>query len=572
MKGMIIKGNGFKGARIAPCAAAVALAMMAQQAAAVEEISIPDPTFSSAPYYAAYVNRSIGAILGHASLDSTKWAFSIGDSSTFNQTDLLYKTDTDGGTYFQSYGIVMYSKNWKYSITFDNFKPMTTGGDIEFYAASDFVFSGVDDIPAGATNTLVSINRIYDNGVLTIKRPSINYYLGTALQGTGTLSLASIHSENNGLSDTVIFTADGGTSSSGSGSASGSSGTGSSDSGDDSSSSTSDNAANASGSLLQELVRNARIAPQVSGVSMSANAGHILMQDGMANDRAAMGRLALSGLAGFQTFAATSGAVSREDTGAGHWGMKEFHLAAGVGANKTFSSGEYSFGAFIETGFGSFKDHFNAGYAEGRIDKKGHARYTGGGAGIEARFNSGWHAGLAVRLGSVKTTSNNSIYNPALDATGGYEISASYYGSELSGGKRIAISDANSADIYARYTYAHQEGDSFKVFSDTYKIGAIDSYLLAAGVNFEHKLDGGAVYGGFGYEQALDGKASVKARPDGIDYWFNTGSASSRGGRAFAEGGFRWARGGFEATATLRGAAGSDYRSFGAVADAKYVF
>ncbi|MGN0909262.1 MAG: autotransporter outer membrane beta-barrel domain-containing protein, partial [Succinivibrio sp.] len=377
----------------------------------------------------------------------------------------------------------------------------TSGGQIAVLASSGIAVRGVSSLSVGDSAYLFKVQHLLDGNTLLLSGTEAPYTIGTALTGRGTLAIDTTTTNSDGTANdaAVKFTVattqasgSGGSSSSGaSGSSSGSSSSSdtgsssssSSDSGSDSGSDSSSSSSAASGQVDEASLR-LTAHPQTYGVVLAQNAATLLLAHGTMNALSGLSALSSSRDEGFQPFLSVyGGAVHNEGSGSSHVSLSDLEVAAGLGWKGAIQDkGTLSAAGFVESGFGTFKNHYSAGPAEGHVDKKGHGHYAGVGATIEYWSESLWHADAVVRGGSQTTTSNNSLYNAALDATGSYEIKSGYFGAELGFGKAFDLSKNSRLDLYGRYIYLHQEGDSFSVFGDRYKLSDVNTHIIRAGL------------------------------------------------------------------------------------------
>jgi|GEM_PF-6293090 len=443
-----------------------------------------------------------------------------------------------------------------------------SGGKIAVLASSGIAIRGVSSLSVGDSAYLFKVQHLLDGNTLLLSGTEAPYTVGTALTGRGTLAIDTTSTNSDGTTNdaAVKFTV-ATTQASGSGS--------SSSSGSGSSSSSSSSSGAASGQV-DEATLKLTAHPQTYGAVLAQNAATLLLAHGTMNALSGLSALSASQDEGFQPFLSVyGGAVHNEGSGDSHVSLSDLEIAAGLGWKGVLQNkGALSAAGFVESGFGTFKNHYNAGPAEGHVDKKGHGRYAGVGATIEYWSPSLWHGDAVVRGGSQKTTSNNSLYNAALDATGGYEIESGYFGAELGFGKAFDLSKNSRLDLYARYIYLHQEGDSFKVFGDHYKLSDVDTHIIRAGLKETFTLENGSsLYIGGGCEQPLDGKAELKVKASDGTMWYKAGSADLGNTRAFVEGGAQikaWK--GLSLDLSVRGAAGDGYHDAAARAEARYDF
>lgn len=269
-----------------------------------------------------------------------------------------------------------------------------------------------------------------------------------------------------------------------------------------------------------------------------------------------------------QSFSSVGGGSARAETGS-HVTLKSLNFSVGIGNNVSTDYGQLSVGAAFEAGYGRFKNHFDAGAAEPYIKKSGHVSYYGTAIVSSFAFDNLWHINGAFRVGRMKSSQRSALYDPHTKQTYDMNISSFYIGTELGGGRVIKFSDRASLDLYAKYFFLYQDGDSFNAGGE-YRLKAVKSHRLRVAGRMQHELSAvTALYYGLGAEYEFDGKSRLivdghEAEPSKTD-----------GLRAYGELGIalkpeKGAGLGFEFA--LKGLAGSGYRGAWLSADIKYTF
>lgn len=513
--------------RIAPIAAAIAAVLAAPVCGAAhydQEVQVAGPT--SGPYVTTYDDFHYGTELGGAA----------GNTLLYWDDDNPYATTTWGRE-------LVVRK-------LDNFEADNVI-DVEVRKLN---FTGVDSLSAGMNMILFKVEDLNGN-TLRLASTSAPYTLGTVLQGTGTVSLAKTYVANPS-DDSVKYTIASVSSASSGKAPGGSSGS--------------------SGAIHSTAGLGLAVQPQTRAASLAMSAATVAGQASASNAETAIERLALSGIYGIQSFGAIGGGFARQEFGGGERiDLSNFNLAVGIGNRmKLAGSTELAFGGFLETGFGSFENHYDAGIAEGKIDKKGHVRFVGAGFGARALTAGGWHFDGAIRAGNMKSKQNSAFYSAALDAASGFEISVPYYGAQAGIGRIVPAGDKAGVDIHASASWLHVNSEDLEVMGDSYKLDSVDSAVLKAGAKYErHVSDSSVIYAGGGWQQQLGGKADLKVRASGDDVWYSAGSSEVKGGSAYAELGFKSnPKGGLHIDIALGGYAGSDARGASARAQALYMF
>jgi outer membrane autotransporter protein len=218
-------------------------------------------------------------------------------------------------------------------------------------------------------------------------------------------------------------------------------------------------------------------------------------------------RAAEGGLAAFGSFA---GGRSRYDTGS-HVDVEGFSLLAGLAWGHDFSPGRLTLGAFFEYGNGDYDTH-NSFSNAASVRGDGETDYAGG--GILGRFDfapadsGNFYAEASGRAGKV----DNEYDSSDLRAGGRkaeYDTSSAYYGFHAGAGYVWRISEAASLDLYGKYFWTRQEGDSLRLSTgDPVKFEDADSSRLRGGARLAYAVtEHVRPYIGAAYEHEFDGKA-----------------------------------------------------------------
>ena len=308
---------------------------------------------------------------------------------------------------------------------------------------------------------------------------------------------------------------------------------------------------------------------QSHAAAMTMSAGTVALTQGADTTSAAGFNLANSGITGVQSFSSVGGGASRVETGS-FVSLKTLNFSVGIGNNVQNDYGLLSIGGAFEAGYGKFKNHFDAGAADPYIKKTGHVSYYGLALLSNFTFENLWHVNGAVRVGRMKSTQNNALYNAATGETYDINIGTNYYGLELGGGKLIKIDDTNSLDIYGKYFYLYQASDSFNA-GGKYKLSAVNSHRLRVAGRYSHDFTPvTSLYGGLGLEHEFDGKSKLK-----VDDKAWAKSSKTKGTRAFGEIGVAVkpaSNTGLILDFSVKGLYGDNFRGAWASADIKYMF
>lgn len=418
---------------------------------------------------------------------------------------------------------------WGKTITVYYFANQSTDSTVTKVDATNVAFSGVDSLSSGDSYDMLTIGELA-SGSLELTSENSTYTIGTTLEGTGKVSL----SEDG---KTVTYTVD----------------------------SASEQASS------QSTVDSASVhaSSQSHAAAMTMSAGTVALTQGADTTSAAGFNLANSGITGVQSFSSVGGGASRVETGS-FVSLKTLNFSVGIGNNVQNDYGLLSIGGAFEAGYGKFKNHFDAGAADPYIKKTGHVSYYGLALLSNFTFENLWHVNGAVRVGRMKSTQNNALYNAATGETYDINIGTNYYGLELGGGKLIKIDDTNSLDIYGKYFYLYQASDSFNA-GGKYKLSAVNSHRLRVAGRYSHDFTPvTSLYGGLGLEHEFDGKSKLK-----VDDKAWAKSSKTKGTRAFGEIGVAVkpaSNTGLILDFSVKGLYGDNFRGAWASADIKYMF
>ena len=222
---------------------------------------------------------------------------------------------------------------------------------------------------------------------------------------------------------------------------------------------------------------------------------------------------------GFAGFGALAGGSLRYNTGS-HLDMNSLSLLTGLAWGIDLAPGRLTLGAFFEYGNGSYDTH-NSFTNAASVDGDGNAYYLGGGILARMDFvNIGPGRFYAEASGRAGKTHNEYDSSDLRDATGrkaDYDSSSPYYGLHFGTGYVWNINDAATLDLYGKYFWTRQQGDSVGLSTGEHlSFDDINSSRLRFGGRFAYILNEHvAPYIGAAWEHEFDGKA--RARTNGFD-------------------------------------------------------
>mgnify|MGYP001359465969 CR=1 FL=1 len=222
---------------------------------------------------------------------------------------------------------------------------------------------------------------------------------------------------------------------------------------------------------------------------------------------------------GFAGFGALSGGSLRYNTGS-HLDMNSLSLLTGLAWGIDLAPGRLTLGAFFEYGNGSYDTH-NSFTNAASVDGDGNAYYLGGGILARMDFvNTGpgrFYAEASGRAGKTHNEYDSSDLRDAAGRKADYDSSSPYYGLHFGTGYVWNINDAATLDLYGKYFWTRQQGDSVGLSTGEHlSFDDINSSRLRFGGRFAYILNEHvAPYIGAAWEHEFDGKA--RARTNGFD-------------------------------------------------------
>ena len=232
-------------------------------------------------------------------------------------------------------------------------------------------------------------------------------------------------------------------------------------------------------------------------------------------------------------FGAMGGGSMRYKTGS-YADVKGYNLAMGFGKAVANSAGKLTFGPFIEYGKGEYTS-----YLDGGIRGDGNTKYYGVGVLARQDNNSGVYYEGSLRYGrrDADYASGDLINFADNRVQTSYDSSSAYYGAHLGIGKVTELNDTTKADVYAKFMYTHQNGDSValrgKGAGEEYDFDAVDSTRVRIGARVSKAYNNrGTGYAGLAYEYEFDGEAKATV------LGFTTPSPSIKGSSGLLELGY----------------------------------
>lgn len=224
---------------------------------------------------------------------------------------------------------------------------------------------------------------------------------------------------------------------------------------------------------------------------------------------------------GFAGFGTLSGGSLRYDSGS-HTDMESLSMLTGLSWGLDLAPGRLTLGAFFEYGNGSY-DTYNSFSNAASVHGDGNAWYMGGGLLARLDFlNTGPGRFYAEACGRAGKTHNKYDTSDLRDARGrkaDYDSDSPYYGLHLGTGYIWNINEKASLDLYGRYFWIRQEGDSVKLSTgENLRFKDADSSRLRFGGRLAYTMNEHvAPYVGAAWEHEFDGKARATSNGFALD-------------------------------------------------------
>ncbi|MCL2000348.1 MAG: autotransporter domain-containing protein [Planctomycetes bacterium] len=220
---------------------------------------------------------------------------------------------------------------------------------------------------------------------------------------------------------------------------------------------------------------------------------------------------------GFGMFGGVSGGWSRYNTGS-HVDMSSVSLIAGLAWGADLSPGRLTIGAFFEYGNGSY-DTYNSFSNAASVNGDGDIYHLGGGVLGRMDFVNNVYAEASARAGGVSNEYKNGDLRDAMGRKASYDSDSAYYGLHAGLGYIWNITEQASLDLYGKYFWTRQEGDSVTLSTgDPVKFKGVDSHRLRLGGRLTYAVNEYvSPYVGAAYEHEFDGKARATTYGHDID-------------------------------------------------------
>jgi outer membrane autotransporter protein len=276
---------------------------------------------------------------------------------------------------------------------------------------------------------------------------------------------------------------------------------------------------------LIATVANVQAAPEAKALSEGFLTGSVLLNQSFdfltdrgirwAKEASAAGKSTESKGLGF--FGGIQGGWNRTKTGS-HVDVAGGSLLAGLSQGRDIDAGRLTLGGFFEYGYGSY-DTYNSFSNAPSIKSKGDVQHFGVGVlgRVDAAF--GGYAESSLRVGGVRNNFRGSDLTDAADNSANYTATTPYYGIHLGAGYLRNLNEKVSFDLYAKYFWTRQQGDSLKLSTgDPVKFKDVDSHRLRLGTRFAYAMsETVSPYAGAAFEYEFDGRARASTHGYSID-------------------------------------------------------
>jgi outer membrane autotransporter protein len=262
-------------------------------------------------------------------------------------------------------------------------------------------------------------------------------------------------------------------------------------------------------------------AGNLAGLALINQGADLIAGQGMSEAIRAARRASLSTGYGLGIFGALSGGWSRYDTGS-HLDMSSLSLMTGLAFGADLAPGFLTVGAFFEYGNGSY-DTYNSFSNAASVHGDGDVYRLGGGVAGRMDFTGTgpgrFYAEASGRAGGVHNEYDSSDLRDASGRRAEYDSSSAWYGFHLGGGYVWSITEAASLDLYGKYFWTRQKGDSVTLSTgERVRFKDADSSRLRLGGRFtcvvnEHF----SPYVGAAWEREFDGKARASTNGFALD-------------------------------------------------------
>lgn len=258
----------------------------------------------------------------------------------------------------------------------------------------------------------------------------------------------------------------------------------------------------------------------ISSAAMLTQGADLAAGQGMESAVQAASASTDSGAPGLAGFGGVSAGSVRYNTGS-HVDMNSVSLLAGLAHGFDLAPGKLTAGAFFEWGNGSY-DTYNSFANSASVRGDGDTWYLGGGLLARLDFaDTGpghFYTETSGRMGKAHNEYDNSDMKDSQGRNAHYDSSSLYYGLHAGGGYIWNILEEASLDLYAKYFWTRQEGDSVTLSTgESMRFKKVDSQRTRLGGRFTYELNEYvSPYAGAAWEHEFDGRARATVNGLGV--------------------------------------------------------
>ena len=262
------------------------------------------------------------------------------------------------------------------------------------------------------------------------------------------------------------------------------------------------------GEKTQEILDNEKSLTETlaSSVALLNSGADFATEQALGEAKAAAREGVKEGAREMMPFAAFGGSSMKYKSGS-HIDAKGWNAAVGFAKEQ----GELTYGIAVEHGQADFDSYVNAAHGEGKN------KYTGGVIFAELKKENGAHFDASFRAGRAENDYSANLSVMGISTPTSYDISASYLGFSLGGGREMKVSETGKLDLYGRYYFNHLNGTNAKTNSGIdVEFKDSDSSRLRLGTRYTQQLnERNKLYAGFAWQYEFAGKA--KSVVNGVD-------------------------------------------------------
>lgn len=227
----------------------------------------------------------------------------------------------------------------------------------------------------------------------------------------------------------------------------------------------------------------------------------------------------------YEPFVQTDAADMRYNTGS-YSNVHGSHAMVGASRAIEKADGNIYLAPFVEAGWGRYDSHFDGIRADGSID------YCGVGFMARRSYTDGLYYEGTLHYGKIRSSYNSNDLDGASNET--YDLNTPYYGINLEVGRTKKLNDKDSMDVYGKYFYTRQSGDTANLSSgETYNFDNVTSNRVRVGARWTRQYNTShQVYAGAAYEYEFSGSADADYRG------YTTPDSSLKGSSGMFEAGY----------------------------------